>query len=263
MRVTTMNAGERDDFRELASLQALFDLVRSKIHPSDLPGRVMGDPGTPGYIRAYTQLLGGGWRALEDEYDGGRLCDSFDIGENLLCFHSDASRSDTCRWFSLLASCIQLYAWDGFEGPRGVQGGTIASYLLDDAWSLEREHGLADAWALAPELFRGLRSSNNMHFRAVAVLGEILSVDEAEKHVALCQELLCLQRSFEDRCVERDGEWEPNYWHLEDPIWDPLIDWGKDMERWEHVLRARFPRQPETAQHSRELFLGPEDQEEA
>ena len=102
-----------DDFTQVGALRALIDRARSRLSPGDLPGLVMGDPGSGGYVAAYERVLRGGVPALVAGDDHGRLLSSFDITENLLLSHAEAGRSVTHRWFSVLTAGIELLGWDG------------------------------------------------------------------------------------------------------------------------------------------------------
>jgi hypothetical protein len=246
-----------DDFRQLPALRTILDLARTQVQPVDLDKHVMGDPGTPGYIAAYTLLLQGGIDSLDDDYDGSRLADSFDIGENLLLFHTDASQHVKSRWLSLIASCVELYTWDGFESPRGVFGGTIVSHLLDDGLALAEAHNDARVWRLLPELLVSLlEASENDHLRFAVALGVLISAEPDLDAVAeRCESAEALLASFQDPYRERDDEWVPNPWYRRDPVWGPLACSRRDRRRWESLFEACLPTAPASAVRLRERLL--------
>ena len=250
-----------DDFRHLPALRAYLDLARRQVQPADLDKHVMGDPGTPGYIAAYTLLLRGGIDSLDDDYDGSRLADSFDIEENLLLFHSDASQHVKSRWLSQIASCVELYTWDGFETSRGVFGGTIVSYLLDDSLALAEAHNDDRAWRLLPELLGSLlEASENEHLRFAAALGTLICTKPDLNAIAERSESAeALLASFQDPYRERDHEWVPNPWYKKDPVWGPLACSRRDRRRWEGLFETCLPTTPSTARLRERLLTNRRD----
>jgi hypothetical protein len=56
-----------DDFTELAAVKTVLDRARGCIAPADLPGLVMSDPGSGGYVAAYERVLADGVPALLDD----------------------------------------------------------------------------------------------------------------------------------------------------------------------------------------------------
>jgi hypothetical protein len=251
------------DFTELASVRAVLDRARGCITREDLWGLVMSDPGSGAYVAAYERVLAGGAPALLEDHDGTRLFESFDIKENLLLSHSDASRSLCHRWFSVLTACIELLGWDGDDGLNGAQPSQTLCNLLTDSFAL---HAANDALApldLLPRLFKELEQTfENRHDYVLALLCELLVAKMGDADVeAKCHELNLCHDEFQEWCDEDGVE---NLWFTKRPefIWGAVLrgSWGgapasKDLRKWLELAKAHFPTSPELARATAERLL--------
>src|ERR1041384_8048463 len=131
------------DTRADAPARAVLDRARKHVPRAALPDLIMSDPGSGGYIAAYTRVLAGGAAALFEEYERGTpLIQSFDITETLLLSHSDAGQSMPHRWFSVLTACIELL---GAAVYRDVPLANTLAGLLTDFFAERPEFGWGPA----------------------------------------------------------------------------------------------------------------------
>ncbi|MFC1610135.1 hypothetical protein ACFL6C_04205 [Myxococcota bacterium] len=244
-----------DDFTQLTALEAVIDRARSRLSPDDLPSLVMNDPGTPGYVQSYRRVLAGGVPALVSDYEGRRLLESFDITENLLLSHTDAARSSTHRWFSVLTAGIEILGWDGWEGPRCTTPATSLAGLVTDAYALNQAGDRQAPLDLLPPLCQELRmATHNRHQVAAMLLAELLvpmGLDEVEER---CRELVGCHNDFQ---VWGDDQGEPNRWFVENPafVWGAIAQDRRTLRRWLPLVETHFPDRPEIALVTRDRLL--------
>jgi hypothetical protein len=147
------------EVRTLSSIRALIDRARAHIKPDELGDMMMNDPGTGGYVAAYEKVLRRGTDALlEDTEEGKALFESFEIKENLHLAHTDAGRSMTHRWFSVLATGIDFMRTDVDLYPPLSE--TLA-HLLIDSFALASAHVPDAPLDLVPAICRELKSLLN------------------------------------------------------------------------------------------------------
>jgi hypothetical protein len=246
------------DFAQLASLEAVIDRARRCLSRADLPYLVMSDPGSGGYIEAYGEVLSRGVPALLEEHEGLRRLRGFDITENLLLAHSDASRSRRHRWFSILAAGIELLGWDGWEDPSPTSS---LRHLLTDSFALRDDHDARAPLELLPALCRELQQAcGDRHERVAALLSELLvggmSAVEME---AKCQELSQCHEEFQPW---GDDEGNPNPWYVERPafLWGAMVQRRAELRGWLALVKAHFPSSPALARETRERLLRESEQ---
>src|SRR5512135_2152676 len=131
-----------DDFTQLPSIGAVLDRARTCLANEDLPHLVMNDPGYFEYVAAYERVLAGGTSELLR--DDRHLLRSFEIEENLLLSHSNASASPRHRWFSILTAAIELLSWNGRDAARARPASRSLCHLATDGFAL-RDAGDARA----------------------------------------------------------------------------------------------------------------------
>lgn len=252
---------------------AVLDRARGHIPVAALTGLVMNDPGGLDYIRAYTAVLKGGVPALFYVPPGETLrrMEGFDIQENILLAHSDAHMSVTHRWFSVLASCIELYCDPRCEGFDWPPTAWALKTLLVDSHALA-ELGVADApLDLLPAAYRAVQDSItwNQPCRALALVCELMSMPlpppEAE---AKCRELTMIHETIQaDYAADRDSM--PMYVQLSSG-WHPAFVWGagldpyrrissggfeEEMTGWLGLVNDHFPAHPGLVAKTRERLL--------
>ncbi|MCP3139441.1 hypothetical protein [Pyxidicoccus xibeiensis] len=248
-----------DDFTKLASLGALLERARTCLSSEDLPQLVMSDPGHPGYVAAYERVLAGG--APELLRDGGLLLNSFEITENLLLSHSEASTSPRHRWFSILTACIELLSWNGWEASRGTPASQALCNLTTDSFALLDAGDARAPLELLPSTCRELQqASENRHLRATALLCELLVGDLTDADIETrCRELNRHHDAFQAQCVESEdtNEWIPNVWLARRPefIWGAAVSQRQELRMWLELVKAHFPWSPGLALKTRERLL--------
>jgi len=245
-----------DDFTQLDTLRALVDRARMHLTANDLPDLVMSDPGSASYVAAYQRVLTGGVPALLAVDEHTPLIRSFDITENLLLSHNDAGRSSTHRWFSVLAACIELLGWDGFEGLRWTKPSGSIRHLLVDAYALH-ETGDRDApLDLLPALCQELRrSSQQRHQHVALLLAELLVAAHGSTDVEqACRELALYHEESQLYCDEHG---ELNAWFCSSStfVWGVIDPSRKELRTWLELVEAYFPREPELAGATRGRLL--------
>jgi hypothetical protein len=244
------------DYTQLPSIHALIDRARGCLRREDLPYLVMSDPGSGAYVAAYTRVLAGGVPALLEEEGGRPLYECFDITENLLLSHSDASRGSRHRWFSILTASIELLGWDVWEGIRGMSPASSLRNLLTDSFALRSEGDARAPLELLPALCREMQAAGkNQHAHVAALLGELLvAALDGAKVEAKCREL--------HRCHDEFQRWgdehgEPNPWYVERPdfIWAVVVGSRAELRSWLELVEAHFPSAPPLASATRERLL--------
>lgn len=245
-----------DDFTQLSSIHAVIDRARGCLSSDDLPYLVMSDPGVYGYLSAYGRVLAEGVPALLELHEGQPLYAGFDIGENLLLSHTDASKSARNRWFSILTAGIELLGWDGWEGPGWTKPSQSLRHLLTDSFAL-RDSGDARAPVdLLPALcVEAQAACSNRHERVSLLLSELLVASLGEEEIeAKCGTLL---RWHEELQAWGDETGEPNHWHVErtELVWSSIVSDKKELHAWLELVRARFPSSPPIALEIRERLL--------
>lgn len=244
------------DYTHLPAIGALIDRARGCLGKEDLPYLVMGDPGTPGYIAAYTRVLAGGVPALLEREDRRPLYESFEITENLLLSHSDASRSPRHRWFSILTAGIELLGWDGHWELRGMSPSKSLRNLLTDSFALREAGDARVPLDLLPSLCSEMKSAGqNRHEHMVVRLSELLvakldplAVEER------CRELLL---GHDELQQWGDEHGEPNPWYSERPelVWGVAVSERSELRAWLELVHAHFPSSPPVASEVRERLL--------
>ena len=213
----------------------------------------MNDPGTAGYVAAYTRVLARGAAALfEETDDGSRLIQSFEITENLGLSHADAGQSTSHRWFSVLTACIELL---GASVYRCVPLSATLASLLADTFALQSANVPDAPVDVLPRLFRELKEgSENPHHRVLALLSELIAAPLTDAEVeAGCRELYERHDEFQ-QWYREDGE--QNHFYAE----RPEFVWGAVMRRaelpiWLELVENHFPRSPSFAGQTRERLL--------
>ncbi len=253
-----------DDLSQLAAVAAVLDRARGCITSADLPHLVMNDPGSAGYVAAYERVLTGGVPALLEAHDGLPLFEGFDITENLLLSHSDASRSPSHRWFSILTACIELLAENRPSGLRDAPLSQTLCNLLVDSFAL---HAAKDSRApldLLPRLCNELqRASEDRHVYVLALLCELLvaSLNEAEVE-AKCR---ALDQCHDEFQIPYDEDGVQNPWFVARPefVWGAALNCPfsrsrrppKELSVWLELVKAHFPSSPELARKTAERLL--------
>lgn len=221
----------------------------------------MGDPGTGDYIAAYERVLDKGVAALlEEQGDGLPLLRSFDITENLLLAHSCAGESAVHRWFSVMASCIELL---------GASEVTYAPFsrslvlLLVDTFALNDAKVEGAPLDLMPRACGELKASaSEPHEAMLALVGELCTASwtEAETEAA-CRELRALHDASQE-WVAPSGEQNPFFSARPELVWGAVAESSglRDLCRdvlplWLDVIRRSFPTRPEVANETRERLL--------
>lgn len=251
-----------DDFTRLATVHRLLDRARSCIAVEDLPGLVMSDPGSGDYVAAYERVLAGGVPALLEVHDGVRLFQSFDITENLLLSHSDASHSVCHRWFSVLTAGIEILAWNGLSGLRDRPLSQSLFHLMTDSFALRAAEDPRAPLDLLPAVFEELgRASPDRHLHAFALLCELLVAGLGEAEVAeKCQALTRFHDEFQEWYAADGSE---NAWFVErsEFIWGALLNHPaggfrpRELRGWLELVKAHFPTSPELARTTAERLL--------
>lgn len=250
------------DLMELASVYRLLDRARSCIAVEDLPGLVMGDPGTGDYLAAYGRVLAGGAPALLEMHDGVRLFESFAITENLLLSHSDAGESVTHRWFSVLTACIEVLAWNGLSGLRDRPLSQSLFHLMSDSLALRAAEDRRAPLDLLPLVFEELgRASEDRHLHTLLLLCELLVAELEEAEVAdKCRALTCLHDEFQEWCAADGSE---NVWFVDrsEFVWGAVLDRPfsrvvpSEVRAWLELVKTHFPTSPELARTTAERLL--------
>lgn len=245
-----------EDFTQLDTLRALLDRARGQLSADDLPGLVMSDPGSGAYVAAYRRVLSGGVPALVSRHEQGPLMRSFDITENLLLSHTDAGRSPTHRWFSVLTAGIELLGWDGFEGPGWTRPSGSIRHLLVDSYALGEAGDRGAPLDLLPALCRELRAASQQRHQHVAMLlAEILVAAHGSTDVEqACRELA---RYHEESQIWCDDEGEPNRWFTSNPafVWGVMELSRRELRTWLELVETHFPREPELVNDTRQRLL--------
>lgn len=237
----------------LASVQALLDRAREHLSAADLPALVMNDPGHAAYVAAYARVLADGAGALfEHDAEGAPRIGSFDVTENLLAAHANAERSTTHRWFSALASAIELL---GAAAYRDVALSATLGGAIADAFALDAADAPGAPVDLLPRVCRELKESrSDPRERALALLGEVLTADltDADTEVA-CHELLSRHEEFQSWYCD-DGERNPYYAARPEFLWGAVVE-RRDLPTWLALVDERFPTSPDVASRARERLL--------
>jgi hypothetical protein len=236
-----------------ASTEALLDRARMHIAAAALPGLVMNDPGTAGYVAAYTRVLQDGVEALfEDADDGLPLLGTFDITENLYSSHAAAHESSTHRWFSVLTAAIALL---GASDYRYAPFSETLATLLRDSFALQAAEQAGAPVDLLPSLCRELReSSYDPRERALALVGELLTARMTDVEAeAACHELHALHDSFQT-WFRDDGEVNAFYAERPEFIWGAAAS-RSELPAWLDLVEGRFPSSPRIAGETRQKLL--------
>ncbi len=250
------------DFTEIESIRAVLNRAREHLRPADLCNLVMSDPGGAGYVAAFSAVLREGSDALCDGYEGRRLIDSFDIGENLLLSHHDSARSTSHRWFSVLTSSIELLGWDGYDGVRGFQPAQSLCQLWVDSRALV-DQGQDAPVDLFPSLATELQTVfTNPHHQALALLWELLvSPLDATTVEAKC---LQLQQYHEDFQAWDDEKGNVNPWFVRraDFVWSAILQGSyggtpsrRDVRLWGELVKTSFPSASPLAKATRQKLV--------
>lgn len=220
----------------------------------------MSDPGVYGYLSAYGRVLEDGVPALLELHEGQPLYASFDIGENLLLSHTDASKSARHRWFSILTAGIELLGWDGWEGPGWTKPSTSLRHLLTDSFALRDRGDALSPLELLPALCReALAVCSNRHERLALMLSELLVIafgqEAGEGEIdAKCR---ALTGAHDELQIWGDEHGEPNHWYVErtELVWSAIASEAKEVRAWLELVRAHFPSSPPFALETRERLL--------
>lgn len=244
----------RDD-RDRPALHALFERARAAVPLDALPSLVMNDPGTADYVHAYARVLRGGAPALsERDREGALRLTSFAVTENLYLSHACAARSETHRWFSLLAGCVELL---GAGAARDVSFAASLATVLVDGFALREVYGRDGVVPLVAALCDEERGHR---------------VDPRERALATVGALLCATPSAEaldDACrALTDLHEHTRRWYLDDGTENPCFSRGEGLlgavapgraERraWAGLIERWFPTSTEAARATRERLLDP------
>lgn len=238
-----------------SSLLELLDLARAQVRPETVRHHVMHDPGTGGYIAAFSEVLRRGLPAIEPSFD---LVENLGGGVNWL----PAGNDSDYRWFRVLTATIALILRDeAFVRPTHQP---LAS-LLVDAVGLGPPPRSRRTPSLREVLLRLCREFPPLladpREGAAFVLGELILLGlqwrdaDPAVIVARCAELERISGECEAEALPGD-EWRPNPYHAR----STLGPWGWATETtlhpvWVELVAQHFPAEPAPARVLKQRIL--------
>lgn len=212
---------------------------------------VPNDPGTPGYIAAFEDILLRGEEALTQGY-------SFDIDETIKLTRWAERRSFALRgeladfcWFRLLTSAVEVLRDTASDGISYWYNYTLAT-LLGDAFALN-EAGEQDA---PTDLLSTICKEIDAHPDA----GLDSELDRERIFCVLGQLLLAAENRLDDRAIGAlCDELEARDQRIEDRA-SPGLVWGLTSfnqlhPQWLQLVAAHFPVEPPTAATMKQRLL--------